>query len=143
MCKFEYWGESHRTLFDRAAEHSKALLEDSEDNAPVKHRSLHHPGLEPEFKFHHHKTWKNSLSREIGEALAISEANPALLMNSRGEWGTTTIPRVVLKFPEDLESTQQSNPDAQTLLKSNTTISASRPKRKRQFCPKQPSAKPT
>ena len=39
---------------------------------------------------------------QIGEAIAISESNPSKLMNSRGEWGTTAIPRVILKFPDDI-----------------------------------------
>ena len=57
--------------------------------------------------------------------------------------GTTTIPRVVLKFPEDLKSTSESTPDGPTPPLSNTISSTPRPKRKRQASPRQPSARST
>ena len=94
LCPYVYWGESHRTLYDRTSEHLKDLMDNDEKNALVKHRAIHHQGQDPQFIFQLHKVWKNSLSRQIGEAIAISEEDPNILMNSRSEWGSNPIPRV-------------------------------------------------
>ena len=114
LCPFLYIGETHRTFFDRSLEHSKALQEDDPNNALVKHMKLHHPGEEPVFNFHLHRVWKTSLARQIGEALAISEVNQDLLMNSKSEWGSTPIPRVIIRYPETPEDspTPPPNPPA-------------------------------
>ena len=68
-------------------------MDNDDSNALVKHRAIHHPGQDPEFSFNLHKSWKNSLSRQIGEAICIGEEITSLLMNSRSEWGNNLIPR--------------------------------------------------
>ena len=57
----------------------------------------HHKEEAPDFIYKLDKQWKTSLSRQIGEALCISKADPATLMNSKSEWGSNRIPRVVVE----------------------------------------------
>ena len=56
-----------------------------EKNPLVKHMVNHHRGEEPDFSYKVDQQWKTSLSRQIGEALAINRASPTTLMNSKSE----------------------------------------------------------
>ena len=75
-CQMIYWGETHRTWGDRAAEHTAALRTMDDKNPLVKHQIIHHPDEEPSFSFKIHKSWISTLARQIGEALAILQEDP-------------------------------------------------------------------
>ena len=114
-CKHIYWGESHRTWHDRSQEHLNSLEKGDESNALAKHQKLHHPEQPPLFKFKVDRTWKTSLGRQIREAILIQGSDPDTLMNSRSEWGSYAIPRVVIENarPPDTQSSPgiHQNPD--------------------------------
>ena len=65
-------------------------------------------------------------------------------MNSRGEWGTTSIPRVILKFPDDIPQADSSDKrvqptDANTQMpRTQTHSSTPGSKRKRRNSPDNP-----
>ena len=107
-----YWGETHRTWWDRALEHRIALRSDDQSNALAKHMALHHPEEMPNFEYKVDKCHKGSLNRQIREAIMISQENPAMLMNSKSEWGMeNSIPRVrvVEDQPPPLDNDEPGN----------------------------------
>ena len=99
--KAVYWGESHRTWWDRAENHRVALDTGDLDYAVVKHMVNKHQGAQWDYKFDLHKSWKTSLERQIMEAIKISETPPDDLMNSKSEWGNNSVPRVVVEQDRD------------------------------------------
>ena len=58
-----YWGETHRTWWDRSREHLKALTSNDESYAIVKHMINEHPGRQPDFSYKIARSWKSSLQR--------------------------------------------------------------------------------
>ena len=114
-CNHIYWGESHRTWYDRSQEHGTALKNMDEKNPLVKHQMLHHPGRSPNFKFKVDKTWKSSLGRQIREAILINQEDPNRLMNSKSEWGNNGIPRITIEDtrPPEVPSPAHQTPDTQ------------------------------
>ena len=66
-----YWGESHRTWWDRFREHQDALANKNTDYAIVKHMAIHHPGSTPDYSYRANRSWKTSLERQLGDALLI------------------------------------------------------------------------
>ena len=98
QCKVEgntgvYWGESHRTLWDRTSEHL-ANLRRGEDSSPlVKHWKEVHASRDtpPHYTFHLVGVHQDALSRQLGEALMISGDTSTYLMNSKGEFGRNSL----------------------------------------------------
>ena len=109
-CPHYYWGESHRTLYDRISEHFQDLKEMKEETPLVNHMLLHHPGDTPEFSIKAERSYKTSLGRQIGEAIKIGMSESRFLMNSKTEWGGNKIPRVVV---EDEDPPPQPSPEPQ------------------------------
>merc|ERR1711954_635291 len=95
ICQTIYWGETHRGWGDRAKEHLNALRTGDNKYALVKHMEKHHPEEQTHrFSFKVDRSWGTSLERQIGEALLIEETDNEVLMNGKGEWGRSHIPRV-------------------------------------------------
>ena len=107
----QYWGESHRTWWDRFQDHKRALENLGEKYATVKHHLNHHANVPPNFKYKLHKTWKSTLERQVGEALEINSSPPESLMNSKSEWGHNALPRItVLKDPREPPDPPENQP---------------------------------
>ena len=93
-----YWGESHRTMYDRFFEHKIALRTKDESNALAKHMNVHHPEDLLAMVFKVDKSWKNPLGRYIRESILSQEEIQERLMNSKSEWGSrNSIPRVMIQ----------------------------------------------
>ena len=92
-----YWGESHRTWFDRSENHKVALETGDKDYAVVKHMVNCHPGEEWDYKFALHGSWRSSMERQVMEAKLIDETPVEHLLNSKSEWGSNSIPCVVIQ----------------------------------------------
>ena len=92
--KKQYWGETHRTWGDRAADHVQALRDTNLDYGIVKHQVNDHPGQVPNFAYVAQKSWKTALERQVAESLLIDEAENESLLNSRSEWGQNAVPRI-------------------------------------------------
>ena len=104
-----YWGESHRSAWDRAADHWKALETGDTGYAVAKHQQIDHSGQDHNFAFKVHQSFKSSLARQIMEAIMIDQEDPTAKLNSRAEWGLNSIPRLVVHqdLPEGQENSQQ------------------------------------
>ena len=90
--KSVYIGESHRSWWDRAANHERALRTLDEEYATVTHHLEFHPNKSPSFSFKLDKSHKSSLQRQIYEAILIQEEKCDHLLNKRGEWGMNSVP---------------------------------------------------
>jgi hypothetical protein len=103
-CRMEgggtYTGETSRSLYERVKEHLKNAKDLEKDSHIVKHWFLEHPQLQtqPQFKFKIIGKFKDCLSRQISEAVRLS-LRPGSL-NSKGEYGRCTIPRLVIQEDE-------------------------------------------
>ena len=110
-CKHVYIGETHRTMHDRISEHWDDLNNKREENPLVKHAAIHHNGIPPTYTCKAIKTYRTSLSRQIGEALAINNTDARILMNSKAEFGQNSIPRISIEGQE----TKDDSAPAQTI----------------------------
>ena len=95
-----YTGETSRSLGERAGEHMEAARELDRGSHMVKHWFLDHPGEGslPNFQFRVIGKYKDCLTRQIKEAIRVQ--NRPNNLNSKGEWGGGTIPRLVVEKAE-------------------------------------------
>ena len=91
-----YWGESHRSGWDRSADHQAALKRKDETYAIVKHWLIDHPEGQPEFEYKVQRSFRSSLERQIMESILIDEEKPESRLNSRSEWGANKVPRLMI-----------------------------------------------
>ena len=99
-----YWGESHRSGWDRALDHQKALKVKDESYAIVKHAINAHCNTNPKFQFKVESKHRSSFERQVKEAINIDATPSHELMNSKSEWGRNPIPRIVVQ--DDLSQSQ-------------------------------------
>ena len=87
-------------MYERVKEHLSNAKDLQKDSHIVKHWFLDHPQLQtqPRFKFKIIGRFKDCLSRQISEAVRLS-LRPGSL-NSKGEYGRCTIPRLVIQEDE-------------------------------------------
>ena len=111
----KYWGESHRTWWDRSREHLNDLKSNNTDYAIAKHMPNCHQGMEPRFQFKADRSWKSALERQLGEALLIDNTPQEHLMNGKSEWGLNPIPRVKIenKFEERARMSEEREQEVQ------------------------------
>ena len=102
-----YFGESSRSWWDRAAEHSAALRSKDSKYAIVKHWEDDHRDKDdpPGFDFKALRSHKSSIERQISEAILI-EANrdkPGVkILNSKAEWGLNKLPRMRILLDDEV-----------------------------------------
>ena len=96
--KASYFGETARSSFLRGLSH-QALLKDKDDSSPLwKHSVEHHDARED--VVYTMKVMRNhptALTRQIEESVAIEKKKVHVLMNSKGEWNSQRIPRIVVQ----------------------------------------------
>ena len=91
-----YYGESHRSAWDRSEDHRNAIRTQNEEYAIVKHWKNDHQNEKPNFQFEVVKAFRSSLERQINEAILIELEDNNNLLNSKAEWGSNRIPRLIL-----------------------------------------------
>ena len=93
-----YVGETSRSLHERALEHVKDAQAFSAKSHITKHWMNSHPSLPspPEMEFSITARFRDCLSRQIGEALRISNTKDTLL-NSKAEYMANSLSRVTMK----------------------------------------------
>ena len=92
-----YYGETSRSLHERAQEHLKDAEGFDAASHMVKHWMVDHPDQKelPLFKFKVVKTFKDCLSRQVAEALRIMTTQDNIL-NSKNEYLDNCIPRITV-----------------------------------------------
>ena len=91
----EYIGETAQNLYTRCKEHiqkSKSKKK-SKDSFIRKHQLEKHAGAEAQFSAKVKNTYRDCLSRQVGEAVAIRRSGRELL-NSKSEWHQPPLFRV-------------------------------------------------
>ena len=93
-----YIGETSRSLAERVGEHMYDAEAFSKKSHIVKHWMRSHPDLDvaPQFKIKILKQFKDCLSRQVGEAIAILLSQDSLL-NSKNEYIQNCISRVTVE----------------------------------------------
>ena len=92
-----YIGETSRSVHERSCEHLRDAVSRSVKSHMVKHWMLDHADLVdmPEFRFTVQSQYKDALSRQVGEAIAIMHSRDTLL-NSKSEYMTNCLSRVTV-----------------------------------------------
>ena len=95
-----YIGETSRSLYERVGEHFEDANKLERESHMVKHWFLHHQEetKAPKFKFRILGQYRDAMTRQIKEALRVQ--NRPGNLNSKGEFGGQTIPRLVVEQSE-------------------------------------------
>ena len=95
----QYFGETHRSTFDRLGEQQRLLEQQDPKSALWSHqRDEHLNDSDPNFLYKVLKTYKTSTERQAGEAILIANFSGDL-MNRKTEFGMrNTIPRLKTHF---------------------------------------------
>ena len=80
-----YYGESHRSAWDRSEDHRNAIRTQDDSYAIVKHWTNDHQGEEPNFQFEVVRAFRSSLERQISEAILIDLEENNNLLNSKAD----------------------------------------------------------
>ena len=92
ICKDKYIGETSRNLYTRYREHIVAYENRSKDSVLYRHAiDKHDSNQQLPFKAAVTGIHKDALSRQLTEAVEISEANANHLINSKAEFGHRAI----------------------------------------------------
>ena len=94
-----YWGEASRSGYLRGLDH-QSLLKRKDDSSPLwKHSAEHHEGREDVvYSMKVERSYAESpLNRQIDESTSIARSRAQIPMNSRSEWNSQRIPRIVLQ----------------------------------------------
>ena len=95
--KSEYWGETGRNCYTRGLEHQEGWKRKVEDNPLTKHWTANHQGeaQEPKFSMAVKRKFLKALQRQVAEAVAIGNSGADIILNSKSEWNSQPIPRVI------------------------------------------------
>jgi hypothetical protein len=93
-----YYGETSRSLYERAVEHERDAKSFSSKSHIVKHWMNSHPVLQnpPEMEFSISARFRDCLSRQIGEALKINFSKD-ILLNSKSEYNNNSLNRISIQ----------------------------------------------
>ena len=100
---YKYVGESSRSIYERAMEHSNALTSLSSGSSMLRHHLDQHEGeeLDPgKFGVRVLQYTRTSFERQILESVKIQENNNHFLLNSKSEYNRCAIPRLTTKIGE-------------------------------------------
>ena len=89
----KYFGESARNLYTRAKEHEKKFMRQDENSFMFKHQTEYHNNQPPDWSFKVIKSFKDPLSRQVGEAMLIKN-HQGILLNSKAEFHQAPLVRV-------------------------------------------------
>ena len=96
-----YIGTTGRTVHSRQLEHQSAVRLGTESNPLVKHHSVNHPGINPNFHTGIlHGGIRFNLDRFVVEALEIDSAREdqnVIVLNQKAEWGQQSLPRLAVR----------------------------------------------
>ena len=89
-----YIGESHRSLFDRSAEHEAALISKNRGYSVVKQWEEVHPEMKipPKYSYQVIKSHKTDFECQLRVAVLINREEADVVMNWKEEWGMNLVP---------------------------------------------------
>ena len=95
--KSRYYGETSKTPYLRGLEHIENRKDEKEDSVLLKHDVTYHEGNPAIYYMEMDKRFTKPLQRQIREIVMIDMSKDDVLMNSKGEWNSSRIPRVVVE----------------------------------------------
>ena len=100
----EYWGESARTGYKRGKEHLEGLVEENEDAPLWRHSVVFHEGAKnPEwYRMKVIRAHRTAMQRQIEEGVEIDHSKADILLNSKGEWNGSKLPKIVMETGKDI-----------------------------------------
>ena len=97
-----YWGETSRSIFERGLEHLKGQEEEEIDNPLWKHSVNCHNNNKQKYEIEVVETHSVAMKRQISEWLLILEGGKmGPILNSKNDWGSEKLPRVVIENQEN------------------------------------------
>ena len=104
--KVKYIGETGKSGYERALNHLDSFRRMEEGSHLMKHYLIHHkeiPQEEMKVGMRIRNTFRSSLERQVGEAVAIDweKRKGKVLMNSKSEYNRCVIPRISTERPKD------------------------------------------
>ena len=94
----KYIGETSYSGYTRGGEHLNNLRLKKTSCRMYRHMMEKHNGLRPNFQMNVTGVYgKDTMLRQISEAIRIRHANPEKLMNNKSEWNTQIVPQVVIE----------------------------------------------
>ena len=103
----DYTGETSRTAYLRGKEHIEGLNNKNPENALWKHCVQHHGEQTVEFSMKVLRSHRSPLTRQIQESVEISNSQAKVIMNSKGEWNGSKIPRIVIEVGKDIQEEEE------------------------------------
>ena len=117
--KAEYTGETSRTAYLRGREHWEGLESEKEKNPLWKHCMEKHGGTKVNFNMKVLRSHRTPLSRQVHESVEIDSSKADIVMNSKGEWNGSRLPRIIIEVGEELQEDEED-----TMAGTNTKIKA-------------------
>ena len=128
-----YWGEASRSGYLRGLDH-QSLLKRKDDSSPLwKHSAEHHNGREDVvYSMKVERSYAESpLNRQIDESTSIARSRAQIPMNSRSEWNSQRIPRIVLQVQgKDQLEDDEKMPQMETWTAQVPTVNINQERRK-------------
>ena len=117
-----YHGESASSGSRRWSSHL-ALLKSKDPRSPLyKHCFTIHEGQEVRWSMKVEKCFQSPMQRQIREAQEIEYSTADILMNSKSEWNSNPIPRIVMEFPVKVEEKQEEMEDLVGVPRPHTRV---------------------
>ena len=103
--KAVYWGETCRNGYKRDCEHEEGLLKEIEKSPLWRHSRVFHGGQKKIewFCMKVEKIHRTPLVRQVSEGVEIARCQADIVMNSKGEWNGSKLPRMVIDRGEKVE----------------------------------------
>ena len=99
----KYIGESSRNMYLRGKEHQAALQSMDEESTLWQHCLEHHGGLIQSFRMFLIRKHRTPLARQIHEAVKIAHCKANLILNRKGEWNGSQLPRLAIEVGDKVE----------------------------------------
>ena len=105
----EYWGETARTAYERGKEHLAGMKGKVEANSLWKHSIIHHEGelAEEDLKMGVVEQHRSPLTRQVHEGVALETNGAYIILNSKAEWNSSGMPRIVIEHREVQEEDRE------------------------------------
>ena len=103
--KAVYWGETSKTGYKRGTEHVDGLKREVEKAPLWRHSRVFHNGVKriEWYRMKVEKVHRTPLVRQISEGVEISRCDADIVMNSKGEWNGSRLPRMVIERGDKVE----------------------------------------
>ena len=94
-----YWGETARNGFKRGGEHCEGLYKELEKAPLWRHARMFHEGQKNVdwYRMKVERSHRTPLVRQLDEGVEIATCKAAVVMNSKGEWNGSKLPKMVIE----------------------------------------------